>query len=120
MYNRELSNPNGIEIYKENMDLIKLRENPLRYKVNVFLLISHTTFSSAASFSWAFKYFKMGTVVGEETGGMAVCFGDEINPKLPNSGLLYCVSYKKFISMVQPMTIHTERSTITIYNRKRL
>ena len=96
MYNREISNSNGIEIYNENMDLIKLRENPLRYKGNVFLLISHFTFSSVASFSWAFKYFKMGTVVGEETGGMAVCFGDVINPKLPISGLLYGISYKKF------------------------
>jgi len=95
-YNREVTNPNGIEIYNENMELIKLRENNLRYKGNVYLLISHTTFSSAASFSWAFKYFKMGTVIGEETGGMAVCFGDVISQKLPISGLFYGTSYKKF------------------------
>ena len=95
-YNREFTNPNGIEIYNEDMELLELRENPLRYKGNVFLLISHSTFSSAGSFSWAFKYFKMGTVIGEETGGMAVCFGDVINPSLPNSGLLFGVSHKKF------------------------
>lgn len=96
IYNQEVTNPNGIEIYNEDMSLIELRENHLRYKGNVFLLISHSTFSSAASFSWAFKYFKMGTVIGEETGGMAVCFGDIISLKLPNTGLLGGCSYKKF------------------------
>lgn len=95
-YNREITNPDGIEIYNENAELINLRENTLRYKGNVFLLISHRTFSSAASFSWAFKYFKMGTVIGEESGGMAVCFGDMIPLKLPNTGLFYGCSYKKF------------------------
>ena len=92
--NWEFSNPNGIEV--KNSDLIELKENNLRYKGNVFLLISHYTFSSAADFSWAFKYFKMGTVIGEETGGMAVCFGDIIIPELPNSGLDYSISWKKF------------------------
>ena len=59
-------------------------------------VISHYTFSSASDFSWAFKYFKVGTVIGEETGGMAVCFGDIITPKLPNSKLFYSISWKKF------------------------
>jgi hypothetical protein len=52
--------------------------------------------SSAASFSGAFKLFKMGTVIGEESGGMSVSFGDVISLKLPNTGLLYGCSYKKF------------------------
>ena len=41
MYNRDVTNPNGVEIYNENTELIKLRENNLRYKGNIFLLISH-------------------------------------------------------------------------------
>jgi C-terminal processing protease CtpA/Prc len=90
-----ISNPNGITIY-DSEELIELRENDLRYTGNVFLLISHYTFSSATDFSWAFKYFKIGTVIGEETGGLAVCFGDIITPKLPNSGLFYSISWKKF------------------------
>jgi C-terminal processing protease CtpA/Prc len=94
--NREITNPDGIEIYNENAEVIQLRENNLRYNGNVYLLISHSTFSSAASFSWAFKYFKMGTVIGEESGGMAVCFGDVISLRLPNSGLFYGISHKKF------------------------
>ena len=94
--NWEIQNPNGIEIEGENEELIELRENSLRYKGDVFLLISHYTFSSATDFSWAFKYFKVGTVIGKETGGLAVCFGDIITPKLPNSGLFYSISWKKF------------------------
>ena len=95
-FNFEVSNHNGIVIQNENAKLIELRENNLRYKGNIFLLISHYTFSSAADFSWAFKYFKMGTVVGEETGGMAVSFGNFIEQTLPNSGLHYSISIKKF------------------------
>lgn len=87
---------NGIKTINKKSRLIRLRKNNLRYHGNVFLLISHTTFSSAASFSWAFKYFEMGTVIGEECGGMAVCFGDIIRQRLPYSKLNYGVSYKKF------------------------
>ena len=94
-YNEEITDIDRIEIYDEGL-LEELRENPLRYNGNVFLLISHYTFSSAADFSWAFKYFKMGTVIGEESGGLAVCFGDIIPMQLPNTKLHYTASFKKF------------------------
>lgn len=76
--------------------LKELRENDLRYKGNVYLLISHFTFSSASSFSWTFKQFGMGTVSGEESGGMGVCFGDVLSFYLPNSDLCCGISHKKF------------------------
>ncbi len=95
-YNREVTNPNGIEILNENPELTELRENDFRYNGEVYLLISHYTFSSAASFSWAFKHFNMGTVIGQESGGIAVCFGDNITQKLPHTGIYYSVSHKKF------------------------
>lgn len=66
------------------------------YDGRVWLLVSHHTFSSASSFSWAFKYFGMGTVVGEETGGMNVSYGDVLRYRLPNSGLSCSVSWKRF------------------------
>lgn len=76
------------------------RHQPLpeaqRFGGNVYLLISHTTFSSAASFAWAFKEAGCGTVIGEETGGMSVHYGDVIGFKLPNSGLSVNVSHKRF------------------------
>jgi len=59
-------------------------------------LQSHYTFSSAADFSWAFKYFGMGEIIGQETGGLAVGFGDIIRQKLLYSGFSYTVSHKKF------------------------
>jgi len=76
--------------------LNELDENPLRFKGNVYLLTSHSTYSSAASFAWTFKYFEMGTVIGEETGGQAVCFGDMIIQKLPNTDLMMGISHKKY------------------------
>jgi hypothetical protein len=76
--------------------LIPLRENPLRYFGNTYLLTSNYTFSSAASFAWTFQYFKMGKVIGEETGEPVVNFGDIIYQFLPNTGLQYSVSHKKF------------------------
>ena len=63
---------------------------------SVYLLISHHTFSSAGSFAWAFKEFGMGTVIGEESGGMNVSFGDIIYYKLPVSGLSCTISFKRF------------------------
>lgn len=78
--------------------LIPLRKEPLRVskKTKVYLLISPNTFSSASSFSWAFQYFKIGTVIGEESGGMNVCFGDVLSYVLPHSRLRCGVSWKKF------------------------
>ena len=67
-----------------------------RYRGKVWLLTSHYTFSSAAKLAWAFKYFDMGTVVGEEAGGLSVSFGDMITLRMPNTRLPYMVSYKKF------------------------
>lgn len=67
-----------------------------RFHGNVYLLISHTTFSSASSFAWAFKEADCGTIIGEETGGMSVHYGDVISFQLPNSGLAVNVSHKRF------------------------
>lgn len=76
------------------------RHEPLpeaqRFHGNVYLLTNHTTFSSASSFAWAFKEAGCGTVVGEETGGMSVHYGDVISFRLPNSGLAVNVSHKRF------------------------
>lgn len=77
-----------------------LRHDPLpeaqRFRGNVYLLTSHTTFSSASSFAWAFKEAGCGKVIGEETGGMSVHYGDVIGFRLPNSGLSVNVSHKRF------------------------
>ncbi len=87
--------------YYDNMDKKERMITPLtkeqgHFDGKVYLLTSHKTFSAAASFSWAFKYFGIGTVIGEETGGMNVSFGEFLRYKLPNSGLQCGISFKRF------------------------
>ena len=78
--------PDGIHTIKVDT-LAPLRDNPLRYNGSIYLLTSTFTASAAATFAWAFKYFDMGTVIGEETGGHAVCFIDCLPASLPNTRL---------------------------------
>lgn len=66
------------------------------YNGKVYLLTSNKTFSSAGSFAWTFKQCNMGTVIGEETGGMNVCYGDVLKYELPISRLSASISYKRF------------------------
>lgn len=66
------------------------------YDGNVYLLTSNHTFSSAASFSWTFKEAGCGTVVGEESGGMNVAYGDILSYRMPVSRLRASVSFKRF------------------------
>ena len=66
------------------------------YSGNVYLLISNQTFSSAGSFAWAFKECGMGKVIGEETGGMNVHYGDILPYSLPISKLTSYIPFKRF------------------------
>lgn len=59
---------------------------------NVYLLTSNRTYSAANSFSWAFKEFGVGKVVGEETGGVCVSFGECISYYMPNSHIQTSIS----------------------------
>ncbi|ADV42766.1 S41 family peptidase [Bacteroides helcogenes] len=86
----------GIYCFAEPTKMIQPLDAEHRFQGKTIMLISHKTFSSAADFSWTFKYFNMGVVVGEETGGMSVCFGDYLNYRLPVSGLFTSISYKRF------------------------
>lgn len=66
------------------------------YDGNVYLLTSGKTFSAAASFAWVFAECKIGPVIGEETGGMNVSYGDKVWYTLPLSGLECGISFKRF------------------------
>ncbi len=90
-----LDEPVGINLIGTK-GLISLRENPLRYSGNTFLLTSNFTFSSASDLAWAFQYFKMGKIIGEETGGLIVSFGNVFDTKLPNTKLAYGISRWKY------------------------
>jgi hypothetical protein len=88
--------PNGLIEEFNDSKLIKLCKNQLRFNGNVFLLTSTYTFSSAASFAQCFKFYKMGKIIGEETGGLLVCYGDVINATLPATKLNLSISHKMF------------------------
>ena len=82
-----------------HIELFELEKNPLRFDGNVYLLINHQTFSSAAEFSWAFKHYKIGKVIGEESGGINICFGDTKRILLQHTKIFGQVSCKKFYSV---------------------
>lgn len=78
-------------------DLIKpIAPEDGHYAGNVYLLTSGKTFSAAASFAWTFAECNIGTIIGEETGGMSVCYGDKLWYHLPVSDLECGISFKRF------------------------
>ncbi|MBX2961456.1 MAG: hypothetical protein KF687_03030 [Cyclobacteriaceae bacterium] len=103
-----------------NIQVIEMKKlhhpkNPtFKFNGNVFLLTSAYTFSSANMLANAFKCFEMGTLVGEETGGVLEAFGDVIPYKLPNTKLEGGCSYKKFVHPCYDGEIHGVRPDISI------
>ena len=67
-----------------------------RFSGKVWVLVNHHSFSAAASFAWTVKAFKIGTLVGEEAGGMNVSYGDVVGYVLPHSKLQLSISFKRF------------------------
>ena len=70
-----------------------------RFNGEAYLLNSYITFSAATDFASQFAYFKMGTIIGEETGGMTVSSGDIISLKLPNTGMSVVLPFKLFCNI---------------------
>mgnify|MGYP006289508075 FL=1 len=78
-------------------DQVKPKDNDLRFNGKVYVITSNFTFSTATDFAAIVKDHNTGNIVGEETGGLASCYGDVIRDKLPNSELSFGVSYKYFL-----------------------
>lgn len=106
---RRLFNMNGVFTARDtviNMVLdnpdsedFKIPYSPdVRFHGKVYLLNSNLTFSAGADFASLFSYYKMGTIVGEETGGMTISSGDNLAIELPNTGLSLWLPYKLFIN----------------------
>ena len=70
-------------------------KNPLRFKGQVYVLIGPSTFSTATAFAASVKDHKLGTIIGEETGGLATSFGAFYPFDLPNTNLWVFVSHKR-------------------------
>lgn len=70
-----------------------------RFKDAIYLLIAKPTFSSASNFAAAVKYFEIGTLIGQETGGKKDHYGQVLPIQLPNSGLKGQVSTAHFVTV---------------------
>ncbi len=69
---------------------------PFLFKGKVYLLIDNGVFSSASAFSALFKDFKLGKLIGYETGGLPSSFGDVFPMMLPYTKIHFGVSWKRF------------------------
>lgn len=67
---------------------------------SIYVLVGPSTFSSAADFATVIQDFHIGTLVGEETGGLRQCFGDCPTFHMPHSNLAFTVSMKRFCAPV--------------------
>ncbi|MGN7987713.1 S41 family peptidase [Pedobacter sp. 22226] len=93
-----LLKPNGMldTVKNQNEEILQL---PNRFSGKVYLLVSNQTFSSAADFAQAFSHYKRGKVIGEETGGMILSFGDIVPATLPETKLPLVVSSKLYLNI---------------------
>lgn len=71
--------------------------NQLLFSGNTYVLINGGTFSSATMFASTIKDCKLGTLIGEETGGLATITGDIYTFELPITKLKCGVSHKRFV-----------------------
>lgn len=90
---------NGKVIDIKSKGLIVPNSAANHFDGKIYLLTSLRTFSSASNFAQCFKNYKMGTIVGEETGGWIVCYGDKISTKLPITEMPLTISTKKFYTI---------------------
>lgn len=98
-YNYIKSKKNGeIDIFSIK-DLILPYPKEKQFKGKIYLLTSSRTFSSAMNFAQAFKHYKIGKIIGEETGGWIVSYGDKIITKLPESNIPLSISTKQFYTV---------------------
>ena len=61
-----------------------------------WLLVDNGTFSSAADFTATFRDYKLDKIIGYETGGLGISFGNIHFSKLTKSGIPYSVSYCQY------------------------
>jgi len=67
-----------------------------RFDGSLYVIVGPRTFSTASGFAHVVKDYHLGTLVGEETGGVRLCFGDCPSFHMPNSNLRFGVSMKRF------------------------
>lgn len=98
----------------DNFPLQTPKNPPNKFNGKTYLLTGHYTFSSANMLADAYKCYQMGTVVGEETGGVLTAFGDLIGLKLLNTQLQAWCSHKKFVHPCSDGLLHGVKPDVEI------
>lgn len=84
-------------------------KNPLLFNGIVYVLTSIETFSSGTQLAALIKDYKLGKIIGQETGGIPTCFSDHFDFVLPNTKTNVRVSYKW---SVRPSGVNDNRGVI--------
>jgi C-terminal processing protease CtpA/Prc len=91
---------------------IQLINNPLRFSGKTYLLTDNGTFSAGQGFASTYKCYGNGIIIGEETGGVTVNFGDIHFFNLPNTGQKIMTSWEKAYS---PCGVDNNRGVLPDY-----
>lgn len=88
------STPKSDTVYTQTFadNLEQAHTNKKLFTGNVFMLVNRNTFSSASVMAATFQCYKMGTLIGQVTGGTQIFFDEPIEFKLNNSGLRFLVA----------------------------
>ncbi len=86
----------SIEFTKSDKYMIHPCSSKKRYSGNVYVLVNGGTFSSAGACVWCLDHYNLATIVGSETGGTGVHYGNPMRGFLPNTGLMYSISSVKW------------------------
>jgi len=88
------SAPKSDSVYTQTFsdNLEQSHMNKKLFGGNVYMLVNRNTFSSASVMAATFQCYKMGILIGQETGGTQIFFDEPIDFKLPNSGLRFLVA----------------------------
>jgi C-terminal processing protease CtpA/Prc len=84
--------------YTRILEPYQLRDNPFRFMGKTYLLTDIGTFSAGQVFASVYKCYGNGIIIGEETGGITVSFGDVHFFDLPNTGIRIMTSWEKAYS----------------------
>ncbi|RYZ98565.1 MAG: hypothetical protein EOP47_19055 [Sphingobacteriaceae bacterium] len=80
----------------EKVPAMKPADNPLKFKGKLYLLTSARTYSAATGMAVAFKCYKLGPVIGQETGQPLVSTADWADFTLPNTKIRCAASVSRF------------------------
>lgn len=91
-YSREKSDSIFSMTYNENLE--RSFDNPKLFKGNIFALTNINTYSAASIMAATLQCYKIAKIIGQETGGTQIFFGENVQLELPNSKLKFLVSFQ--------------------------